>query len=359
MPHVELPQAEFKVVLLGDTNTGKTSLVLRFVEGYYRDRSPTIGAFFLTKRITVGKMTTCKLLLWDTAGQAPFQKLAQTYYQTAAAAVLTFDVSQPQSLHRLRLILQEVLQVTAGRRMVLTICACKADLDPSLHAPGLTAEAQTLAQQHGALYVETSARNNQGVADCFEQTAERVWQWHKESANGMGLPIPVTVGGTISNKQAQQLRSRTNAGVHMQPEAKNGTYATSSSLNGKNGLLQRNSSPNARDTRADYSKSSSTATSQQHFHQPALMRMETPPPATPTHGLLGNTNSVAPLPPHAALSVAPDREDHVVDQQKQLKQQQRQKPEVEHDPTIPTAAEMGCEGLLTCSDQDGAGCCIS
>jgi len=54
MPHVELPQAEFKVVILGDTNTGKTSLVLRFAEGYYRNeaRSATMGAFFYNKTNT-------------------------------------------------------------------------------------------------------------------------------------------------------------------------------------------------------------------------------------------------------------------------------------------------------------------
>jgi GTPase SAR1 family protein len=56
MPHVELPQAEFKVVMLGDTFTGKTSLVVRFVEGYFREsgRSATVGAFFVTKRYGSG-----------------------------------------------------------------------------------------------------------------------------------------------------------------------------------------------------------------------------------------------------------------------------------------------------------------
>lgn len=71
MPHVELPQAELKVVMLGDTNVGKTSLVLRFAEGYYRDegRSATVGAFFITKRIQTSSGITCKVQIWDTAGQ--------------------------------------------------------------------------------------------------------------------------------------------------------------------------------------------------------------------------------------------------------------------------------------------------
>ena len=204
MPHIELPQAEFKVVLLGDTNTGKTSLALRFVEGYYKEsgRSPTVGAFFLTKRITVHQTTTCKLLLWDTAGQAQFQKLAQTYYQQAAAAIFTYDVSQPQSLHRLRVFLDEVLQNTAGRRMALAIVACKTDLDATLHHPGLAEEAQQLAAAHHALYVATSAKTGEGVQSLFEQTAERVWQYQREAQVGSGLPIPVMVGGTISSRAA-------------------------------------------------------------------------------------------------------------------------------------------------------------
>jgi small GTP-binding protein len=56
--------------MLGDTNTGKTSLVLRFAEGYYREeaRSATVGAFFITKRLQVQGIT-CKIQIWDTAGQ--------------------------------------------------------------------------------------------------------------------------------------------------------------------------------------------------------------------------------------------------------------------------------------------------
>ena len=95
MPHVELPQAEFKVVLLGDTNTGKTSLVLRFVDGSFREegRSSTVGAFFLTKRLTVQQRMTCKLLLWDTAGQERYRAITSAYYRGAVGALLVYDVT--------------------------------------------------------------------------------------------------------------------------------------------------------------------------------------------------------------------------------------------------------------------------
>ena len=71
-----------QLVMLGETFTGKTSLVLRFAEGYYREssRNPTVGAFFITKRLTVQGMTA-KIQIWDTAGQEQFKKLAPMYYK--------------------------------------------------------------------------------------------------------------------------------------------------------------------------------------------------------------------------------------------------------------------------------------
>jgi small GTP-binding protein len=88
--------------MLGETFTGKTSLVLRFAEGYYRDaaRNPTVGAFFISKRLTVNG-TTAKLQIWDTAGQEQFKRLAPMYYKNAAAAIVCYDVTSPKSFETL------------------------------------------------------------------------------------------------------------------------------------------------------------------------------------------------------------------------------------------------------------------
>jgi small GTP-binding protein len=92
--------------MLGETFTGKTSLVLRFAEGYYRDsaRNPTVGAFFITKRLTVNG-TTAKVQIWDTAGQEQFKRLAPMYYKNAAAAIICYDVTCPKSFETLECML--------------------------------------------------------------------------------------------------------------------------------------------------------------------------------------------------------------------------------------------------------------
>ena len=190
--------------MLGDTNTGKTCLVLRFAEGYYKHagRSSTIGAFFLTKRLTV-KNLTCKMMIWDTAGQEKYQRLAKTYYKSAAAAILCYDVGNPRSLLRLRGWLKE-LQDSLSSPIVLTIAACKSDLDP---VSGLQEEARALADSVKAKYFVTSAKSNVNVAELFQSTAERVLTWQEEAERGLRQPLQISVGKTTPRSSSTPARS--------------------------------------------------------------------------------------------------------------------------------------------------------
>lgn len=147
-------------------------MVLRFVEGYYRERDATVGAFFLTKRLTVDNLT-CKLLLWDTAGEEQFQRLAATYYQKASAAILCFDISNPQSLERMKSYLHQVQE--CERPLVVAIAACKGDLKA---APGIEQEAIDIATSIGSIFVKTSAKDDRQVSDLFRRVTERILQQH-------------------------------------------------------------------------------------------------------------------------------------------------------------------------------------
>jgi len=216
MPHVEFPQADFKVVILGDTFTGKTSLVLRFAEGHYRDsaRNPTVGAFFITKRLTVNVSpqqqqqsqqqhrptstttdtasddddnndsttnsnassthpVTAKLQIWDTAGQEQFKKLAPMYYKNAAAAIICYDVTSPTSFETLEFWMNELQQnVPPENNLVIAMCATKCDLAPNPD----TSQAEALADATGSIFMMTSAKTNANVSPLFQRISERALQ---------------------------------------------------------------------------------------------------------------------------------------------------------------------------------------
>lgn len=215
MPHVELPQAEFKVVMLGDTNAGKTSLVLRFAEGYYRDegRSATLGAFFITKRIQTSNGITCKVQIWDTAGQPQFRKMAPMYYKTAAAAIVCYDVTSSKSYSVMREWLDELRQHVSDGSIVIAIAATKSDLayeaEPSILVPAF--EAEELSVTLDAIFVDTSAKTNSNVNLLFQRVSERVLflrEQTKMSNIKNEKPIPGISGTGINEEDSVKSRAR-------------------------------------------------------------------------------------------------------------------------------------------------------
>ncbi|KAJ6240169.1 hypothetical protein M0813_24510 [Anaeramoeba flamelloides] len=81
-----------KLVLLGESSVGKTSLVLRYVNHFFDSRTePTIGATYLTKTIDFPKYSL-RLQIWDTAGQERYHSLAPLYYRGAHGALVVYDV---------------------------------------------------------------------------------------------------------------------------------------------------------------------------------------------------------------------------------------------------------------------------
>jgi Ras-related protein Rab-5C len=85
---------QVKLVLLGEAAVGKSSLVLRFVNGEFQDnKEPTIGAAFLTQKCKLDDKII-KFEIWDTAGQERFHSLAPMYYRNAQAAVVAYDITK-------------------------------------------------------------------------------------------------------------------------------------------------------------------------------------------------------------------------------------------------------------------------
>ena len=105
----EIGKAEtYKVVLLGESCCGKSSLVLRLVEDEFRALQPTVGAAFLVYRTTVDDITV-NLEIWDTAGQERYLSLAPMYYRGAAAALVVYDITSLDSFNRAKYSIRELM----------------------------------------------------------------------------------------------------------------------------------------------------------------------------------------------------------------------------------------------------------
>eukprot|EP01006_Ploeotia_vitrea_P023272 TRINITY_DN55713_c0_g1_i2.p1 TRINITY_DN55713_c0_g1~~TRINITY_DN55713_c0_g1_i2.p1 ORF type:complete len:221 (-),score=4.40 TRINITY_DN55713_c0_g1_i2:158-820(-) len=155
-----------KVLIIGDSGVGKSSLLLRFTDDMFDPTYiATIGVDFRIATIPRNDNQIVKAQLWDTAGQERFKTITQSYYRGAHAVALCFSVTDRQSLSNCEKWLQDLAVYTAPD-IVKVLIGTKADLTDKRQVS--EEEIVAFASQHGLRYVETSAKKDtDSVEKCF------------------------------------------------------------------------------------------------------------------------------------------------------------------------------------------------
>lgn len=161
-----------KVIILGDSGVGKTSLMNQFVNKKFSNQyKATIGADFLTKEVIVDDRVVT-MQIWDTAGQERFQSLGVAFYRGADCCVLVFDVSAPTSFKSLESWRDEFLIQASPRdpeNFPFVILGNKVDLE-SRTVSAKRAQ-QWCQSKNGIPYFETSAKEALNVELAFQTIA--------------------------------------------------------------------------------------------------------------------------------------------------------------------------------------------
>lgn len=162
---------QFKLVLLGESAVGKSSLVLRFVKGQFHDyQESTIGAAFLTQTVNVDDATV-KFEIWDTAGQERYHSLAPMYYRGAQAAIVVYDITSQDTFARAKSWVKE-LQRQANPNIVIALAGNKSDLSQSRNVE--SEDATAYAEEANLLFMETSAKTAVNVNEIFLAIAKKL-----------------------------------------------------------------------------------------------------------------------------------------------------------------------------------------
>eukprot|EP00252_Welwitschia_mirabilis_P011167 TRINITY_DN2510_c0_g1_i2.p1 TRINITY_DN2510_c0_g1~~TRINITY_DN2510_c0_g1_i2.p1 ORF type:complete len:167 (+),score=26.44 TRINITY_DN2510_c0_g1_i2:436-936(+) len=138
----------FKVLLIGDSGVGKSSLLLRFTNDTFDDLPPTVGIDFRFRRMTIGGKRL-KLAIWDTAGQERFRTMTSAYYRGAQGVILVYDVTRRETFTSLSEVwLKELDLYSTYQDCVKMVVGNK--IDKILQSPGLST--QTGRETKGFIY---------------------------------------------------------------------------------------------------------------------------------------------------------------------------------------------------------------
>mmetsp|Transcript_5928 Transcript_5928/g.6779 ORF Transcript_5928/g.6779 Transcript_5928/m.6779 type:complete len:207 (-) Transcript_5928:1060-1680(-) len=162
-----------KLLLVGDSGVGKSSLLLRFTDDNFKeDNAPTIGVDFKVKLMDIdGKKV--KVTIWDTAGQERFRTLTSSYYRGAQGVILAYDVTRRETFTNLsELWLREVDMYSTVQDSVWMIIGNKIDCQSERQVS--RQEGIAFARQHGCLFLECSAKTKDGVAQAFQELVRKV-----------------------------------------------------------------------------------------------------------------------------------------------------------------------------------------
>ncbi|CAO3688269.1 unnamed protein product [Umbelopsis ramanniana] len=191
-----------KVIILGDSGVGKTSLMNQYVNKKFSTQyKATIGADFLTKEVMVDdKLVTMQI--WDTAGQERFQSLGVAFYRGADCCVLVYDVNTPKSFDSLSSWVDEFLVQASPRNpdsFPFVVLGNKIDVDESKRMVSARRAHQWCESKGGIPHFETSAKEAINVEQAFQTIAKNALAMESDVELYSDLNDPIRIDNDSTN----------------------------------------------------------------------------------------------------------------------------------------------------------------
>jgi Ras-related protein Rab-5C len=165
------PVYTHKLVFLGESSVGKSSIVTRYIKNMFTyDQCSTIGASFFTSKIVLDDCIV-RFDIWDTAGQERYHSLAPLYYRNASVIFVVFDVTNNSSFAQAKTWINE-LKTAGPDNALIVLVGNKIDMQNSIKVkPDIINE---YIEDNNILYIETSAKTNYNIEYLFKNAAQIV-----------------------------------------------------------------------------------------------------------------------------------------------------------------------------------------
>ena len=195
----------FKVLLLGNSDVGKSSLLLRFVDSVWNETFvPTIGVDFKVKTVEIGDKKV-KMQIWDTAGQERFRNVISTYFRGGNGLLLIYDITNKDSFKNLESWLIEI-EKNASENILKLLIGNKSDLEEDREIS--KEEGQAFANRNGMQFMETSAKMNTNVDEAFQALGKLMIEFNLGKNTTMASQNKNDKKKTLSASAGKDLNSK-------------------------------------------------------------------------------------------------------------------------------------------------------
>ena len=195
----------FKVLLLGNSDVGKSSLLLRFVDSVWNETFvPTIGVDFKVKTVEIGDKKV-KMQIWDTAGQERFRNVISTYFRGGNGLLLIYDITNKDSFKNLESWLIEI-EKNASENILKLLIGNKSDLEEDREIS--KEEGQAFANRNGMQFMETSAKMNTNVDEAFQALGKLMIEFNLGKNTAMASQNKNDKKKTLSASAGKDLNSK-------------------------------------------------------------------------------------------------------------------------------------------------------
>ena len=180
----------YRVVLLGKQATGKTCIIAQFINGSFDPGTiSSLTAQFIRKTIQFADGRTITLDIWDTAGQEKYRAIAKIYYKEARAVILVYDITDESSFKEMKEYWYEQVKLYAKKDVIFAVAANKNDLDEERKISD--EEGRKFANEIGAIFASTSAKNADGIQALFDNVGQKILNpsFIEKETNASGIKL--------------------------------------------------------------------------------------------------------------------------------------------------------------------------
>ena len=177
----------FKILLLGDSEVGKSCFLMRysdnvFVENYIT----TIGLDYKLKSVKLDSGKTIKVQLWDTAGQDKYRTIAKNYFKGSHGILLLYDVTKQSSFQNIRDWIQDIREEVSQKAIIFLI-GNKIDLVDKRKIS--KEKGIELAEEYKLPFFEASAKSGENVDEVFKALYKKISEVYGDLEKEMGTKL--------------------------------------------------------------------------------------------------------------------------------------------------------------------------